>query len=767
MENEDLKYIKKFYGEKFAHYCRSNFPTILENPGELKEIISNTFAPTKFLNEIIDNEDSRPNLNLFIMSKYFENHNIKVNSSNLSAKELLDKAGYILYPECKTEEDIQYFKKFYKKGEELCTFNGGRLNTCRVWFAVKKNIDSIVRENFANPQRQDEYGTSVISIQFTREGNFLSIKNRYNHTVDHPDSTFSNNLDNIALGLTDAYKKEFGLESVFKTNFKNLESYSKYVLADDGKYHHVNFKPYYSSYLFCENNYLMDVDTKQFQKVDTNSLVFMDKYIVDLQKKTILSKSSDSFTETFKSGIKDVSVIKNEDKTRTINFVLNDENVIKIKLNNQNNIEEYYNKEVKHINNAFLFDNTELKKVELPEVEEIDNRFLYLNNNLESLELPKVKRIQDECLSSNLNLKKFYLPNLISVGDCFLQNNKNVEEINLPNLKAVGDYFMINNVRVEDLNVPLLESAGDYFLQCNNKIKEINLTNIKLVGNNFMIFNDKAKQINAPLLEGVGKNFLLNNIASLHEINLPNLKTAGDNFMENNHGLEKIDAPKLESVGKNFLCYNKKLNQVKLPKLERAGEDFLHDFMYAEKIKVLIHKKIELPNLKNVDESFFEDAPKRVCRQVRKNYKKSLKENAQQNVVKDSVKENANQTTLVDKNQESLDNNEMGNLTKDENSVKNLIQEDLSNNNNQKPKEEDNKENLSQNKEENKNNLTDTNIQENLTEENKTEKLDSNKVEELSSNKTEELTSTKNKENITNNNVDTLDEDEEELVLKR
>ena len=109
--------------------------------------------------------------------------------------ELLDEAGYILY-ECHTEEEIQSFKKYYAPGEALCTFSGGRLNRCHVFFAVKKDVEKIKREDFKSPRRQDLYGTSVISIQFSREiSNTLSIKNRYNHTVENPDATFSNNLD--------------------------------------------------------------------------------------------------------------------------------------------------------------------------------------------------------------------------------------------------------------------------------------------------------------------------------------------------------------------------------------------------------------------------------------------------------------------------------------------------------------------------------------------------------------------------------------------
>ena len=64
---------------------------------------------------------------------------IEINKDKKAA-ELLLEAGYVLSPECKKEWHIQKFKKFYAPGEELCTFGGGRLNSCRVWFAVKENV---------------------------------------------------------------------------------------------------------------------------------------------------------------------------------------------------------------------------------------------------------------------------------------------------------------------------------------------------------------------------------------------------------------------------------------------------------------------------------------------------------------------------------------------------------------------------------------------------------------------------------------------------
>ncbi len=47
----DLKIIKKYYGEAMAHFCRDTFSTILEQSGSLSNILFSHFNPTKFLYE--------------------------------------------------------------------------------------------------------------------------------------------------------------------------------------------------------------------------------------------------------------------------------------------------------------------------------------------------------------------------------------------------------------------------------------------------------------------------------------------------------------------------------------------------------------------------------------------------------------------------------------------------------------------------------------------------------------------------------------------
>ena len=240
----ELKKIKKKYGEKFMHMCRELFPTILEEEGALLSILGRKFANnSRTLYEDIHNNDLEENFKDFIYKIFDDNKSLEEQDvmPGKTPYELLDEAGYTLY-ECKTEEDIQKFKKYYKKGEALCTFNGGRLDSCVVFFAVKKDADEIKREDFTNPKREDEYGTSVMSIQFSRGGLCtVSIKNRYNHTVNNPDATYGNDLDKIIMGLSESFKKLLA-ERGLQLTTRNIEKFEipGYVVAEDGKYSKYN-----------------------------------------------------------------------------------------------------------------------------------------------------------------------------------------------------------------------------------------------------------------------------------------------------------------------------------------------------------------------------------------------------------------------------------------------------------------------------------------------------------------------------------------------
>ena len=246
---DDLKIIKNKFGENMSNLCKELFPTILENPGLLSNIMLSHFYPNHFLfNDILANNllnDFKDYIYSFIISK----DEININEKR-TPFEILKEKGYTLY-ECHTESDIQKFKKYFNKREELCTFRDNRLEKCYVFFAIKDNALELNRNDFINPQRQDEYGTSVISIQFTKDDSqTLSIKNRYNHSVTNPDSTFSNNLDNIAIGLTSAFYNTYGLkQNIISNNFE----IDNYVYANDEKYYKYNYE--INNVYYCPNNY--------------------------------------------------------------------------------------------------------------------------------------------------------------------------------------------------------------------------------------------------------------------------------------------------------------------------------------------------------------------------------------------------------------------------------------------------------------------------------------------------------------------------------
>lgn len=164
-----LKKIKKTYGERFMKMCRTHFPTILEDDEKLYEILKANFSDaSETLYEDIKNNGLEGRFVDFVFEKFDDGPKERV-TTDKTPYELLDEAGYKLV-ECKSEREIQSFKKYYAPGEELCTFYTNRLEDSVVFWAVKKNVDNIKRKDFDSPERDDEYGTSVMSIQFNREG---------------------------------------------------------------------------------------------------------------------------------------------------------------------------------------------------------------------------------------------------------------------------------------------------------------------------------------------------------------------------------------------------------------------------------------------------------------------------------------------------------------------------------------------------------------------------------------------------------------------
>jgi len=543
---DDLKLIKDKYGEKMMHFCRSAFPTILESPGLLYNLLKNSFEFNKFLYEDIVSEEAEDKFRNYINSLLQKDE--ATIASEKTPKELFEELDYDFY-ECKTEEEIQHFKKYYKEDEELCTFSGGRLKTCYVFFAVKKGAENIKRKE--EPKRQDEYGTSVISIQFTKEEpNTLSIKNRYNHTVNNPDATFSNCLENIIPGLTDSFEKTYNLN--ISQNDSRVFELNGYVYANDGKYYKYNYE--INNIYYCPNNIIID-NYNVIRKYEAKEkYLILDYFILDLVNKKIFEYDDlfDSFVDSV-CDIKKIDIIKDKKTQNKIIKIENmDSNIIYIEVDKTNKIISYANNYVESIGTSFLEYNTTLENLEMNGVKEINNRFCYRNRNIKNISLNKVEKIGNNFFPYKQTLDSINLPNVREIGSHFLYNSYCLKLLNMPNLEKVGDFFLYKNLSLEYLYLPSLREVSKKFLYCNEVLEEVHLPNLEIVGNEFLRWNH-----------------------CIFELTLPNLIIVGDRFLPSNNRLVDLNCPKLKSVGYGFLTLNKSLRYFNAPNLEEASNDIL------------------------------------------------------------------------------------------------------------------------------------------------------------------------------------------------
>lgn len=209
------------------------------------------------------------------------------------------------------EQEIAECKKYYKSGEVICTYNNlqSRMREYHMLVAIKSNIDKIERSK--NPQRDDEYGTSILNIQIARNGSHMSIKNRYNHTVSQPDSTLNNNLDMLYMGLQSMVLGYYGFASLSskKANYKNIVNIGNIYL----KYHTERNNIYYGAFVLDGVNGVRFSDSSRYyitiggnDRYDNQPLVldFKDKKAIDVsQDKNRINGKAPLLTRALQEGI--------------------------------------------------------------------------------------------------------------------------------------------------------------------------------------------------------------------------------------------------------------------------------------------------------------------------------------------------------------------------------------------------------------------------------------------------------------------------------
>ena len=405
--------------------------------------------------------------------------------------ELLSDAGYDAFV-VKTEEQKDSIKKYFRPNEELCTFRDPtRHKYYYMIHAIKRGADKIKPSD--NPERQDEYGTSVISIQIAKTGGFISIKNRYNHTVANPDNTFDSNPDKIIPGLVNSLKKYFNVDfnalvSEMPDNFRMVnDQLVRYNYEVDNVYVGSNFYVRGSTITKINTDYeimlcLWVLNTKNGQIGQIPGIDYSPtcarKYLSDAfsGKRIVVQKSSD--------GKDDRDVFADCVKIAAV-------------------------------------DKGQIIKLNLPDVTEIENDFS-LDPVLQEINLPNVEKIGDEFLSENKGIKHIGLPKVITIGDGFLADNKNLDTIDIPMVQEIGSRFLTRNESLTSLNAPNLQKIGTSFLRENESLTLINLPNVTKIGCRFFSYNNCLKSIELPNVTEIGEGFLQNN-KSLMSMNIPKI----------------------------------------------------------------------------------------------------------------------------------------------------------------------------------------------------------------------------------------------------
>ena len=635
-ELDDLKYIKKHYGEKMSHLCRELFPSILERPGLLYNLFTTHFYPSKSLYYDIINENKE---NLFKEYIYcFTNENKDKKKVDVSVRELLDSVGYDIY-ECKTNEDIQKFRKYYKDNEALCTFRDPhRIDGHYIFFIVKKEVNDIKREDFKEPRREDEYSTSVLDLQFDK-GNHqrVSIKSRYNHKVNNPDATYSNNLEKIVEGLTSAFEREYGFNigNEYKTNFE----LDHYILARDRKFYKYNYEMHNTHY--CPDNIIIRNGYVLNGYKDKSRYIVFDYFILDIKKKKL-----SFFDFTLRDGLKPllhninrIEINKNSNN-KEIKIICEDTGETIITLDENNKMIKFENNTIEEIGENFLVDNLYLHEIKLPNLKVCDNRFmnnniamknLYLpsleecesmflvTNKLESIDLPSLTKCGAFFLSgserlhsvnlpklekcgagfiSTNDLESINLPNLRKCENSFMERNKKITKVSLPKLELCGTGFLTDNVSLEKLELPSLRICCGSFIYSNKSIKELYLPNLEVCGTDFLTFNVSLEKLELPNLKKCGSSFLLTN-KIINYLYLPKLISCDAQFLYCNKGLRELNLPSLELCLFGFIAHNESLERVNLPKLKRCNDNFLYENSSLE--------ELSLPSLEKCGDGFMEN----------------------------------------------------------------------------------------------------------------------------------------------------------------
>ena len=545
-QSDELKKIKRIYGEKFSRLCRELFPQILDQEGALLKILQEKFSRNcNTLCESIEENGLKEDFKDLIYTAFDDDREEEdKKEDSRTPYEILDEAGYELH-ECLTEEDIQEYRKYYKENEVLCTiYNGGRLNSRVCFWATKKDVDQIEREDFEHPKKDDEYSTSVLAIQFDKQPKSrVEIISRYNHTVPNPNCTLNNNLNNIAEGLQESFARLLE-ERGYSLNAKETMKFEipGYTLTSDGKYYKYNLE--IDGKYYCPGNIVIE-DGIAKEIGNPEEVILCDYFKIDLKNKKVESLIHGSIEDPFIDDLTDIEKIEvRKDKEKGKRSIIiykrkaddksDSPEPIVIELDKDNQIVGYTNRELQDVGKKFLVYNKALKRLNLPRVETIGKYFLANNAEIEELHLPEVK----------------------TIADYFLTYNRTLKRLDLPKVEIIGNGFLVDSAGLEELYLPEVKTIGKNFLKCNEFLRTLDLSKVETIEIGFLTENRLLNNLNVPNVKKIGSSCLTRN-QSLEEVSMPLVQTIDTYFMRDNQCLKTLYMPQIKKVGDFFLLKNK------------------------------------------------------------------------------------------------------------------------------------------------------------------------------------------------------------------
>ncbi|MBR3913291.1 MAG: hypothetical protein IKJ28_03570 [Alphaproteobacteria bacterium] len=496
--------IKKQNGETFAQAIRETDESIFYIP--------NIVSIVKYAGK-----KAEPIIPFLISLKQIDFNEIETGKTPF---ELLAEAGYTSFV-ADTLEKQNSIRHYFQQDEELCTFNDKhRFENYYIIHAVKHNAHLLKRKNFAHPDRQDEYGTSVISIQLLKRGGLIKITNRYNHQVENQDSTFDNNPDNIIEGLSYALRDYFQVD--FATRLTGVPN--GYILVNNCpiKYNSEINNVYFGDSFYVKDSTITDINP-DFQYTLNNC------FILDLKEKKVLNPANidDCFAE----------VLTAELTGKKLKFV-----------KTENNTQQLYadNIQILEIKDGYI------TNIYLPHTTHIGDNFLSTDTHVQNFSAPKVRTVGNRFLASRTQMNSCSLYNVRVIGNQFLYKMNGFKDISYPNVQIIGSDFMPNNTKGKTLYLPNVRIIKDNFLQNNDTVINGYFPYLQQIGNNFMPYNYQAKKMYIPEVKIIGNNFLAMGV-QLIEIYTAELACIGHNALRDSENISKFYAPKLSQTGNNFL----------------------------------------------------------------------------------------------------------------------------------------------------------------------------------------------------------------------